>query len=367
MISNQLNTDIDRVRIRTDVLEKSRIRNKTILDIGVGPLAIIAARDFNCKVTSIDISKEELDIAKEDALKEGVDNINFELEDATNLSYKNETFDSVISFCALHHIPINKRNNFIQELFRVAKEKIIVVDLDDESFNQIHSNDDYKRVDFNVLENELNLLCKYKTFNIEDKNIYICFKLEKIKKQFELTEIEKLVYNCRKCSELNIKLPNTSLMGQGNPEARLMFVAQNPCELCAIERKIFYKGSGEVLDKGLCRISENRLTVYITNVCKCHTPNNRKIRKLEIDNCKPFLEKEIEIIKPEIIVPLGKKAFNWFDCVDWYKMIERDDYKIYPMSHPAFIIRNSDLLDEYLEKWDVLKDSYPTAKNANYR
>ncbi len=353
---NVSNNNINRHILRKKVLEISQVNNQTLLDIGAGPLAIIAARDFNCKVTSIDISKKELDIAKEDAQKEGIDNINFDLEDATNLSYKNETFDSVISYCALHHIPINKRSKFIRELFRVTKEKIVIVDLNENGFNQIHSNDDYKRVDFNVLENELNLLYKYKTFKIEDKNIYICFKFEKIKKQFELAEIEKLVYNCRKCSELNIELPNTSLMGQGDPEARLMFVAQNPCELCTIERKIFYKGSGEILDKGLCRINENRSTVYITNICKCHTPNNRKIRKLEIDNCKPFLEKEIETIKPEIVVPLGKKAFNWFECIDWNKMIMRDDYKIYPMSHPAFIIRNSDLLDEYLEKWDVLKE-----------
>jgi len=342
---------------RTDVLEKSRIRNKTILDIGAGPLAIIAARDFDCRVTSIDISESELKNAKEDAVQSEVsEKIKLEQEDATNLSYEDNTFDAVISYCALHHIPVNKRSNFIQELFRVAKEKIIIVDLNENGFKQIHSNDDYKRVDFNVLENELNLLCKYKIFKIEDKNIYICFKFERIKKQFELAEIEKLVYNCRKCRGLNIEKPHTAVMGQGNPDGRLMFVAQNPCELCAIYRKIFYKGSGEVLDKGLSRIGENRSTVYITNVCKCHTHKNRRNNKQEIDNCRPFLEKEIAIIKPEIIVPLGKQAFNWFGCRDWYKMEKRNNHKIYPMSHPAFIIRNPEMLDEYLEKWDVLKD-----------
>lgn len=367
MISNQLNTDIDRVRIRTDVLEKSRIRNKTILDIGAGPLAIIAARDFNCKVTSIDISKKELNIAKEDALKEGVGNIKFEQEDATNLSYEDSTFDAVISYCALHHIGLNKRKKFIHELYRVAKEKIVIVDFTKKGFNQIHSNDNYTAVNFDWLEKEFNTLGKIKKYQIEDRNIYIGFKSEKAAKQFELAELEDEVYNCRKCSGLNIEKPHTAVMGQGNPDARLMFVAQNPCDLCAIYRKIFYKGSGEVLDKGLQRIGENRSTVYITNVCKCHTPKNRRNNKQEIDNCRPFLEKEIKIIRPEIIVPLGKQAFNWFDCADWYKMEERNNHKIYPVSHPAFIIRNLDLLDEYLEKWDLLRNSYPTAKNANYR
>lgn len=82
------------LRARTDVLAKSRIRNNTILDIGAGPLATIAARDFNCKVTSIDISEEKLDLAKKDALKEGVGNIKFEQEDATNLSYEDNTFET---------------------------------------------------------------------------------------------------------------------------------------------------------------------------------------------------------------------------------------------------------------------------------
>lgn len=343
------------LQARTDVLAKSRIRNNTILDIGAGPLATIAARDFNCKVTSIDISEEKLDLAKKDALKEGVDNIKFEQEDATNLSYEDNTFEAVVSYCALHHINISQRKKFIYELYRVAKEKIVIVDFTEKGFNQIHANSNYTPVDFAWLEKELNALGKIKRYQIENRNIYICFKSEKALKQFELLELEDEVYNCRKCPGFNIEKPYTAVMGQGNPDARLMFVAQNPCELCAVERKIFYKGSGEVLDKCLSRIGENRLTVYITNVCKCHTPKNRKNNKQEIDNCRPFLEKEIEIIKPEIIVPLGKQAFSWFGCADWYKMIERADYKIYPVSHPAFISRNLDLLNEYLEKWDALK------------
>ncbi len=345
------------LQARTDVLEKSRIRNKTILDIGAGRLAIIAARDFNCKVTSIDISKEELKNAKEEAAQTGFDKkIKFEQEDATNLSYKDNSFDAVVSYCALHHINLNKRKKFIYELYKVAKEKIVIVDFSKIGFKQIHSNDNYSSVDFAWLEDELSTFGKVKKYQIENRNIYICFKSEKTLKQFELSELEDEVYNCRKCPGLNIEKPHTAVMGQGNPDARLMFVAQNPCELCAIYNKIFYKGSGEVLDKGLSRIGENRETVYITNVCKCHTPKNRRNNKIEIDNCRPFLEKEIEIIKPEIIVPLGKQAFNWFDCSDWYKMEERDDYKIYPVSHPAFIIRNQEMLDEYLEKWNLLKD-----------
>ncbi len=172
----------------------------------------------------------------------------------------------------------------------------------------------------------------------------------------ELMELEKLVYSCRKCPELNVKEPYTALFGQGNPDAKIMFVAQSPCELCVIKQKVFYKGSGAVLDMVLENIGEDRSTVYITNVCKCHTPNNRVNTKEEIENCRPFLDKEIEIVKPKIIVPLGKQAFDWFGCSAWLKREKRDGYDLYPVSHPARIARRPDLLVDYLRGFDWLKE-----------
>ncbi|RLI93232.1 MAG: hypothetical protein DRO89_00605, partial [Candidatus Altiarchaeales archaeon] len=96
--------EINGLKLRTEVLEKGRVRNKTLLDIGAGPLGIIAARDFNCKVVSIDISEEKLREVKKEALREGIKGIRFELEDATNLSYKDNKFDVVVSYGVLHHI-----------------------------------------------------------------------------------------------------------------------------------------------------------------------------------------------------------------------------------------------------------------------
>lgn len=174
-------------------------------------------------------------------------------------------------------------------------------------------------------------------------------------KKYEIRKLKKMVRKCRKCPGLNIKKPNIALMGQGNPDARLMFVAQSPCELCALKQKIFYKGSGVILDKGLKRINESRKTVYVTNVCKCHTPNNRRNTASEIQNCREYLEKEIEIVEPEIIVALGKEAYKWFKCSEWGEMEKRENYYVYALAHPAFIIRRPYLLDEYLKEWDVLK------------
>ena len=171
----------------------------------------------------------------------------------------------------------------------------------------------------------------------------------------ELKALEEEIKSCRKCLGLNVKSPCIALAGQGNPDARLMFVAQSPCELCAIKQKVFYKGSGDILDLCLHRIKESSDSVYITNICKCHTPNNRPNKKLEIENCKPFLEKEIEIIKPEIIVALGKQAADWFGITNWNKFESWRGKTVYTIAHPAFIMRNPNLRAEYFKALDVLK------------
>jgi len=171
----------------------------------------------------------------------------------------------------------------------------------------------------------------------------------------ELKAVETDIKNCRKCPEFNIKSPYISLAGQGNPDARLMFVAQSPCELCAVRQKVFYKGSGEIFDMCLREINEKRSSVFITNVCKCHTPNNRPNNKAEIDNCRHFLEKEIEIINPKIIIALGKQAKDWFGITDWNKFEDWQGRVVYALAHPAFIMRNPGMKGEYFKAWDALK------------
>jgi len=97
---------------RRSRLWRGKVKNKTLLDIGTGPLATIAARDFNCQVTSIDVSKE----AQKEAERAGLaQEINFEKEDANNLSYQDGAFDVMISYGALHHNPPGKRRKLIEK------------------------------------------------------------------------------------------------------------------------------------------------------------------------------------------------------------------------------------------------------------
>jgi len=141
---------------RAEILKWWGVRDKHVLDIGVGKLAIIAARDFNCSVTTIDVSEDKLQDAKRDAEMEGLEEkITVEHGDATELSYPDDSFDVVISYGALHHVAIESRNKFIQEIRRVAKERVIVVELNAKGFKHIHEFDDFTAVDLDWLERTL--------------------------------------------------------------------------------------------------------------------------------------------------------------------------------------------------------------------
>ena len=157
---------------RKEILELGDVRNKKILDIGAGELALVAARDFNCEVTTIDLSQEKLEEQRQDLIKENYKGkIKLEPGDATELKYGNSSFDVSISYGALHHIPLSKRENFISELCRVSKEKVIIAEFTEKGFP--HKNE-YKIVDLEWLEKELNNYGHVEKHESINKNIYIC-------------------------------------------------------------------------------------------------------------------------------------------------------------------------------------------------
>jgi len=98
---------------REKLFEIGKVKNKKILDVGVGPLGKIAAEKFSCIVTTIDMNPEMLEKAKEEnkeLIKKGM--IKFEKQNATALSYRDNSFDVSISWCALHHTSPLKRKNY---------------------------------------------------------------------------------------------------------------------------------------------------------------------------------------------------------------------------------------------------------------
>ena len=96
------------------------------------------------------------------------------------------------------------------------------------------------------------------------------------------------------------------MFGVGNPEARLMFVGEGPGADEDAQGEPFVGRAGQLLDRIIGAMGLSRAEVYIANVVKCRPPGNRDPEPEEQETCLPFLRKQIGIIKPEVIVTLGR-------------------------------------------------------------
>ena len=118
--------------------------------------------------------------------------------------------------------------------------------------------------------------------------------------------IAKEIQKCTKCPLYkNRKNP---VPGEGNPDSEIIFIGEAPGYHEDVQGRPFVGSAGKLLTELIEMIGLNRKNVFITNVVKCRPPTNRDPLKEEIDACKPYLFKQIEIIKPRIIVTLGRHS-----------------------------------------------------------
>jgi ubiquinone/menaquinone biosynthesis C-methylase UbiE len=172
-----MNADADFQEERATVLRLGRVDGREILDIGAGPLALMAVTHYDCYVTTIDTSPEKLTEAEEEAERLGVaEKISFELEDASDLSYPDDGFDIVICFCALHHIDEPGRESVIRELIRVSYERMVIAELNPSGFEELHSADPYIPVDLAWLEETLKPLGTFAVYPLDAMTIYVLEK-----------------------------------------------------------------------------------------------------------------------------------------------------------------------------------------------
>jgi len=148
------------------------------------------------------------------------------------------------------------------------------------------------------------------------------------------------------------------VFGVGNPRARLMFVGEAPGEDEDRKGEPFVGRAGQLLTKIIEAIGLTRDQVYIANVIKCRPPGNRNPENDEVAACEPFLFRQIEVIQPKVIVPLGKFAaqclLKTMDPIT--KLRGRQfDYRgttLIPTFHPAYLLRNPSAKREV---WEDMK------------
>src|SRR5438067_7090549 len=158
-----------------------------------------------------------------------------------------------------------------------------------------------------------------------------------------LAEMAAVANACQKC-----KLARTRtnvVYGVGNPDADLMFIGEAPGRDEDLKGEPFVGRAGQLLTDIIKAMKLTRDDVYIANVVKCRPPENRNPDPEELDACRPYIRRQVEIIQPKVIVTLGKFALQSLTEKSYGitavrgQWLEYNGVKVMPTYHPAYLLR----------------------------
>jgi len=178
--------------------------------------------------------------------------------------------------------------------------------------------------------------------------------MDKEEKKTELDSLRQEIASCFACP-LGKTRKNT-VPGEGSHKAEIMFIGEAPGATEDEKGIPFCGAAGKFLDEMLGSIGLKRENVFIANTLKCRPPENRDPEDSEKEACRPFLERQFEIIDPLLVVPMGKHAVATFlpgaggITALHGRVLKRPDGKIYyPLYHPAAALHNGGLRGTLLE------------------
>jgi DNA polymerase len=165
---------------------------------------------------------------------------------------------------------------------------------------------------------------------------------EKKQRLLEMDETE--VRDCKKCRLCQTR--TRSVFGEGDPDASIFFIGEGPGENEDLTGRPFVGKAGQLLDKMIGAMGLAREQVFIANIVKCRPPGNRVPAPDEVSTCTPYLERQLEIVRPRAIVTLGLPAAKYMLQTNstmgklrgqWHQW---RGIKLMPTFHPAYILRS---------------------------
>ena len=161
--------------------------------------------------------------------------------------------------------------------------------------------------------------------------------------KFEILQNE--CSTCIKCSLSSTR--NNVVFGRGNPHSKLFVIGEGPGQQEDEQGLAFVGRAGKMLDSAFQSVGiDTNKDCYISNIVKCRPPNNRKPLANEVKECMPWLNEQIVLIKPKVIVLAGSTAVQSYLNIDepisklrgeW---VVRNDIKYMPIFHPSYLLRN---------------------------
>ena len=175
--------------------------------------------------------------------------------------------------------------------------------------------------------------------------------------------------DCVKCSLSSTR--NNVVFGRGNPSSKLFVIGQGPGQQEDERGLAFIGRAGKMLDSAFSSVGiDTNKDCYISNIVKCRPPNNRKPLANEINECMPWLNEQIDLIKPKVIVLAGSTAvqsyLNTSEPISKLrgKWIVKEDIKYMPIFHPSYLLRNPSK-EKGKPKWLTLQDLKKVKKEIN--
>jgi uracil-DNA glycosylase len=189
-------------------------------------------------------------------------------------------------------------------------------------------------------------------------------------KEHFLNEIEKNVKICKKCRLY--QLAKKPVPGEGSYDAKIAFIGEAPGATEDETGRPFVGRAGMLLEKMLNRIGYERKDVWIGNVIKHRPPENRDPLPDEIAACMPYLTMQLKIIKPLLIVTLGRYSMGYFYkegkiTRDHGTLINSGDYNVFPIYHPAAALRNPAMMKTFMEDFLMIPDILKKTEFINDR
>ncbi len=186
----------------------------------------------------------------------------------------------------------------------------------------------------------------------------------------KLQLLKQQILSCKKC-DLH-KTRTNPVTGEGSPDADIVFIGEAPGFNEDKQGKPFVGQAGKIFDELLNAVDLKREKIYITNILKCRPPKNRNPTQEEIKICSPYLDEQIEIIKPKIICCLGNfatdyilKKFDLKDKIQGISKIHGEVFKastlmgiikILPLYHPAVATYDRSKLDTLKKDFEKIKN-----------
>jgi len=178
-------------------------------------------------------------------------------------------------------------------------------------------------------------------------------------KMDDLEQVARLVRNCVDCPLSGGR--TNAVPGEGNPRADVMFIGEGPGFQEDRQGRPFVGRAGKLLDWLLASIGTNREDVFIANMVKCRPPENRDPAPPELAACTKYLDRQIELVDPKLIVTLGRFAFGRYFPGEGItkargKLRKKDGRKIFPVLHPAAVLRRDELRPTMIEDFKAISE-----------